>query len=57
MKYLVSGKAKDIFKKSNGDLIFEFTDRVTAFDGKKKAEYTQKGEITCRVAEYWFRIL
>lgn len=31
-------------KNHNGDLIFEFTYRVTAFDGKKKAEY-DKGNI------------
>ena len=57
MTYISSGKAKDIYETSNGNLLFEFTDRVTAFDGKKKAEYQEKGEITCRVAEYWFNIL
>ncbi len=55
--YISSGKAKDIYETSDGNLLFEFTDRVTAFDGKKKAEYQEKGEITCRLAEYWFRIL
>jgi len=57
MTYISSGKAKDIYETSNGNLLFEFTDRVTAFDGKKKAEYQEKGEITCRLAEYWFSIL
>jgi len=57
MVYISSGKTKDIFETSDNNLIFEFTDRVTAFDGKKKSEYQQKGEITCRLAEYWFRIL
>jgi len=57
MAYISSGKAKDIYETSDNNLIFEFTDRVTAFDGKKKAEYQQKGEITCRLAEYWFRIM
>ncbi|WP_406657101.1 phosphoribosylaminoimidazolesuccinocarboxamide synthase [Methanolobus sp. ZRKC2] len=55
--YVSSGKAKDIYENSNGTLIFEFTDRVTAFDGKKKSECNEKGEITCKVAEYWFKIL
>ena len=57
MTYLSSGKAKDIYETSDGNLFFEFTDRVSAFDGKKKAEYLEKGEITCRLAEYWFGIL
>ncbi len=57
MTYISSGKAKDIYETSDGNLLFEFTDRVTAFDGKKKAEYQEKGEITCRLAEYWFKIL
>jgi phosphoribosylaminoimidazole-succinocarboxamide synthase len=57
MVHISSGKAKDIYETSDNNLIFEFTDRVTAFDGKKKAEYQQKGEITCRLAEYWFRIM
>ncbi|MCD4805993.1 MAG: phosphoribosylaminoimidazolesuccinocarboxamide synthase [Methanococcoides sp.] len=55
--YISSGKAKDIYEASNDKLLFEFTDRVTAFDGKKKAEYQEKGEITCRMAEYWSNIL
>ncbi|TGC09381.1 phosphoribosylaminoimidazolesuccinocarboxamide synthase [Methanolobus halotolerans] len=57
LKYVSSGKAKDIYENSNDTLIFEFTDRVTAFDGKKKSEYNEKGEITCKIAEYWFKIL
>jgi len=57
MPYISSGKAKDIYEASNDKLLFEFTDRVTAFDGKKKAEYQEKGEITCRMAEYWFKIM
>jgi len=39
MTYLSSGKAKNIYETSNGNLLFEFTDRVSAFSGKKKAEY------------------
>ncbi len=55
--YISSGKAKDIYENSNDTLIFEFTDRVTAFDGKKKSEYHDKGKITCEIAEYWFKVL
>ena len=57
LKYVSSGKAKDIYENSSETLVFEFTDRVTAFDGKKKSEYSEKGEITCKIAEYWFKIL
>lgn len=57
LTYISSGKAKDIYEHSKETLLFEFTNRVTAFDGKKKAEYFEKGEITCKIAEYWFKIL
>jgi phosphoribosylaminoimidazole-succinocarboxamide synthase len=55
-KYIRSGKAKDIYQ-SDGDIIFVFTDRVTAFDGKKKAEYASKGEICCKLSCFWFEKL
>ncbi len=42
MKLIGKGKAKDIYRADNGDVIFEFTDRVTAFDGAKKAEFPHK---------------
>lgn len=57
LTYVSSGKAKDIYENSKETLLFEFTDRVTAFDGKKKSEYNEKGQITCKIAEYWFKIL
>lgn len=57
LTYIASGKAKDIYENSKETLLFDFTDRITAFDGKKKAEYIEKGEITCKLAEHWFRIL
>jgi len=55
-KYIRSGKAKDIYQ-SDGNIIFVFTDRVTAFDGKKKAEYASKGEICCKLSCFWFEKL
>lgn len=57
MKLIGKGKAKDIYLDNNGDIIFEFTDRVTAFDGAKKAEYPHKGKICCSLAAFWFKIL
>ncbi len=57
MRLTGKGKAKDIYLADNGDIIFEFTDRVTAFDGAKKAEYPHKGKVCCSLAAYWFRVL
>ena len=55
-KYIRSGKAKDIYQ-SDGDIVFVFTDRVTAFDGKKKASFKNKGEICCKLSCFWFELL
>ncbi|MDP2766084.1 MAG: phosphoribosylaminoimidazolesuccinocarboxamide synthase [Candidatus Methanoperedens sp.] len=57
MKLIGKGKAKDIYLADSGDIIFEFTDRVTAFDGAMKAEYPHKGKVCCSLAAYWFMIL
>jgi len=51
------GKAKDIYRRSDGCIVFVFTDRVTAFDGVKSGEYPQKGEICCRLSCFWFERL
>jgi phosphoribosylaminoimidazole-succinocarboxamide synthase len=57
MKLIGRGKAKDIYLADNGDIIFDFTDRVTAFDGAKKADYPHKGKVCCSLAACWFKIL
>ncbi|MCK4476173.1 MAG: phosphoribosylaminoimidazolesuccinocarboxamide synthase [Methanophagales archaeon] len=56
-KYIRSGKAKDIYRRPNGDIVFVFTDRVTAFDGRKKASFKNKGEICCKLSCFWFELL
>ena len=56
-KYIGRGKAKDIYRRPNGDIVFVFTDRVTAFDGVKKAEYNDKGAICCKLSCFWFEKL
>jgi phosphoribosylaminoimidazole-succinocarboxamide synthase len=56
-KFIGRGKAKDIFQRPNGDIVFVFTDRVTAFDGIKKAEYKDKGAICCKLSCFWFEKL
>jgi phosphoribosylaminoimidazole-succinocarboxamide synthase len=55
--FIRSGKAKDLYLRPNGDIIFVFTGRVTAFDGKKKADYKAKGEICCELSSFWFEKL
>lgn len=56
-KYIRSGKAKDIYRRPDGNIVFVFTDRVTAFDGKKKASFKNKGELCCKLSCFWFDIL
>ena len=56
-EFIRSGKAKDIYRRSDGCIVFVFTDRVTAFDGVKKSEYPHKGEICCRLSCFWFEKL
>ena len=56
-KFIRSGKAKDIYRRLDGDIVFVFTDRVTAFDGLKKAEYKHKGAICCKLSCFWFEKL
>ena len=56
-KYIRSGKAKDIYQRPNGDIVFVFTDRVTAFDGIKKADYKDKGAFCCELSCFWFEKL
>ena len=55
--YLRSGKAKDIYQRPDGDIVFVFTNRVTAFDGIKKAEYEDKGAVCCQLSCFWFEKL
>lgn len=56
-RFIGRGKAKDIYQRPNGDIVFVFTDRVTAFDGIKKAEYNDKGAICCKLSCFWFEKL
>jgi len=56
-KCIRSGKAKDIYRRPDGNIVFVFTDRVTAFDGKKKASFENKGELCCKLSCFWFDVL
>ena len=57
MKFLASGKVKDIYDLEDGNLLFLFSDRVSAYDVKFKEEIPKKGEILCNFAEFWFNKL
>jgi phosphoribosylaminoimidazole-succinocarboxamide synthase len=57
MKFLASGKVKDIYDLEDGNLLFLFSDRVSAYDVKFKEEIPKKGEVLCKFAEFWFNEL
>ncbi|AEH61689.1 phosphoribosylaminoimidazole-succinocarboxamide synthase [Methanosalsum zhilinae DSM 4017] len=55
---LYSGKAKTIYKTDNpSELIAEFRDSLTAFDGKKKSEVAKKGYYNAQISKKIFEML
>jgi phosphoribosylaminoimidazole-succinocarboxamide synthase len=54
MKLLRKGKVKDIYELDDGDILFHFSDRVSAFDVKMATPIPRKGEVLCRFGEFWF---
>lgn len=57
MKFLGSGKVKDVYDLDDGTLLFKFSDRVSAYDVKFHDPIPRKGEVLCRFAEFWFNKL
>ena len=57
MKFLTSGKVKDVYDLEDGNLLFKFSNRVSAYDVKFKDEIPKKGKVLCRFAEFWFEKL
>lgn len=57
MKFLGSGKVKDIYDLENGTILFKFSNRVSAYDVKFKEDIPKKGEVLCKFAEFWFNEL
>lgn len=51
------GKVKDIYSLEGNRLLFEFSDRVSAFDVILPSTIPKKGEILCKFAEFWFNTL
>ncbi|MGB9681932.1 MAG: phosphoribosylaminoimidazolesuccinocarboxamide synthase [bacterium] len=58
IKLLYEGKAKKVYSTSNEEeLIIEFKDDATAFDGLKKATISGKGEANCAISSRLFELL
>ncbi|QMU55333.1 MAG: phosphoribosylaminoimidazolesuccinocarboxamide synthase [Nitrosopumilus sp.] len=57
MKFLTSGKVKDLYDVDEDHLLFNFSDRVSAFDVKFRQDIPRKGEVLCKFAEFWFNEL
>ena len=54
MKFLTSGKVKDLYNIDEKTILFKFSDRVSAYDVKFKENIPKKGEVLCKFAEFWF---
>jgi phosphoribosylaminoimidazole-succinocarboxamide synthase len=54
MRLIRKGKVKDIYELDGGDILFHFSDRVSAFDVKMATPIPRKGEVLCRFGEFWF---
>jgi len=57
LKFVVSGKVKDIYDLEDGTLVFRFSDRVSAYDVKFREDIPKKGKVLCKFAEFWFNEL
>jgi len=57
LKFLSSGKVKDLYDVDESTILFKFSDRVSAFDVKFNQDIPQKGEVLCKFAEFWFNEL
>jgi len=54
LKFIASGKVKDIYEIDEDTILFKFSDRVSAYDVKFKQDIPRKGEVLCKFAEFWF---
>ena len=57
MRLMRSGKVKDIYELESGNILFYFSDRISAFDVKMATPIPRKGEVLCKFAEFWFDTL
>jgi phosphoribosylaminoimidazole-succinocarboxamide synthase len=54
LKLIHKGKVKDVYQSHNNNLLFVFSNRISAFDIAMKQEIPRKGEILCKFAKFWF---
>jgi phosphoribosylaminoimidazole-succinocarboxamide synthase len=57
MRFIHSGKVKDVYELDDKNLLFHFTDRVSAYDVPMITDIKGKGEILCKFAEFWFNYM
>ena len=57
MKFLTSGKVKDLYDVDDDTILFKFSDRVSAYDVKFHQDIPQKGKVLCNFAKFWFEKL
>jgi phosphoribosylaminoimidazole-succinocarboxamide synthase len=57
MKFIHRGKVKDVYELDDKNLLFHFTDRVSAYDVPMITDIKGKGEILCKFAKFWFNCL
>ena len=51
------GKVKDVYDLGHDQLLFIFTDRVSAYDVVLPSTIPRKGEVLCKLAKFWFDYL
>src|SRR5437667_4450020 len=51
------GKVKDVYDRGHDQLLFIFTDRVSAYDVVLPSTIPRKGEVLCKLAAFWFDYL
>jgi phosphoribosylaminoimidazole-succinocarboxamide synthase len=57
MKLIYEGKAKRLFENSNGELVMEFKDSLTAFNALKKGTFEGKGALNLKFSLKIFNLL
>ena len=56
-RFVRSGKVKDLYELDDGNLLFHFTDRVSAYDVVLPTTVPRKGEVLCKLGAYLFETL
>ncbi len=57
LRLVRKGKVKDIYELEDGNIMFQFSDRVSAFDVMMATPIPRKGEVLCKFGEFWFNSL